>query len=75
MPKGRTSFATCGPFLLALMLASCGDRSTPTAEQNRQLDNAAEMLDSAPEILANVNSDMPGDAERNSANSTDESTR
>jgi len=75
MPKGRTTLEACGPFLLALFLAACDDRSTPSAEQNRQLDNAAEMLDSAPDILANVDSDMPGEAERNSANSTDESTR
>jgi hypothetical protein len=55
------------------LLGSCDDRSTPSAEQNRQLDNAAEMLDSAPDILSNVDSDLPDDVENNSA--TDGSTR
>ena len=54
MKKGRTPILACGPFLLALCLASCGDRTAPSAEENRQLDNAAEMLDEAPGVLANV---------------------
>lgn len=57
----------CGPFLLALLLTSCGDRSTPSAEENRQLDNAAEMLDSAPGELANIENDL-GPAEGNDIN-------
>ncbi len=73
MTKGRTPLLACGPFLLFALLGSCGDRSTPSAEQNRQLDNAAEMLDSAPDVLSNVDTDLPGDAANNSA--TDESTR
>ena len=55
----------CGPFLLALLLGSCGDRSTPSAEENRQLDNAAEMLDSAPGELANIDANALGPAEEN----------
>ena len=58
----------CGPFLLALLLSSCGDRSTPSAEENRQLDNAAEMLDSAPGELANIDENDLGPAEDNDIN-------
>jgi hypothetical protein len=54
MNKGRMPYLACGPFLLALLLASCGDSSNPTAEDNAQLDNAAELLNSAPDELANV---------------------
>ncbi len=64
----------CGPFLLALLLTSCGDRSTPSAEENRQLDNAAEMLDSAPGELANIDENDLGATEDNSIN-MDESER
>ena len=38
----------------AAMLAACGDREGEggiTAEENRQLDNAAEMLDTSPDSL------------------------
>jgi hypothetical protein len=52
--KGRMPFLACGPFLLALLLASCGERSSPSADENRQLDNAAELLNSAPGELANI---------------------
>jgi len=59
-------YRACGPFLFAVLLASCGDRSTPSAEENRQLDNAAEMLDSAPGELANIDENALGPAEENS---------
>ena len=44
----------CGPFVLALLLAACGDRSVPSAEENAQLDNAEEMLNSAPDALEDI---------------------
>lgn len=44
----------CGPFLLALLLAACGDRTAPTAEESRSLDNAGEMLNAAPDALSNI---------------------
>lgn len=43
------------------MLAGCGDRdggNTPTAEENAQLDNAAEMLDASPDSMV-ANEDAP----------------
>jgi hypothetical protein len=39
---------------LLLLLASCSDKTAPSAEDNRQLENAADMLDSAPDSLANL---------------------
>jgi len=65
----------CGPFLLALCLTSCGDRSTPSAEENRQLDNAAEMLDSAPGELANIDGNGLEPAEDNSDAASNEESR
>ena len=65
----------CGPFLLVLMLASCGDKSTPSAEENRQLDNAAELLNSAPDELANIDENALGPAEGNSDLSINEGSR
>ena len=58
-------YRACGPFLLAILLASCGDKSTPSAEENRQLDNAAEMLDSAPGELANIDENSLGPVDTN----------
>jgi hypothetical protein len=68
MKKGRMPVLACGPFLLALLLGSCDHRSTPSAEENRQLDNAAEMLDSAPGELANIDENSLGQTEENVIN-------
>jgi len=55
MTKGRMPVLACGPFLLPLLLVACGgDRSVPSSEQNDQLNNAAEMLDQAPNALEGI---------------------
>ena len=47
----RTTLA-CAAFALS---AACGSESeTPSAEQNREMDSAAEMLDDAPNSLSAV---------------------
>jgi hypothetical protein len=74
MKKGRMPYLACGPFLLAALLASCGDKSMPSAEENRQLDNAAELLNSAPDELANIDENALGTTEENAVN-TDGSER
>ncbi|QIL03030.1 hypothetical protein G7078_09760 [Sphingomonas sinipercae] len=50
MNKGRMPVLARGPFF-CLLLASCQPQTTPGAEENRQLDDAATMLDSAPATL------------------------
>jgi hypothetical protein len=60
-------YRACGPFLLALLLCACGDRSRPSAEESDQLNNAAQMLDSAPDALANINDNALGNADGNAA--------
>lgn len=52
--KGRTLPWACGPFLLALLLAACEEGSRPSAAEDEQLNNAAEILDSAPSALEGV---------------------
>jgi hypothetical protein len=69
--KGRMPPLACGPFVLALLLGACGDGTKPSAEDNRQLENAAEMLDAAPQTLGNIDSNALGPAGNNVA--TDES--
>ena len=73
MIKGRMPFLACGPFLLALLVSACGKSTAPSAEENRQLDNAAEMLDAAPQALGNIDSNALGQAGNTLA--TDESAR
>jgi hypothetical protein len=53
----------CGPFLLALPIAGCGEPSRPSATENRQLENAAEMLDSAPARLGTIHENELEDSE------------
>jgi hypothetical protein len=74
MKKGRMPVLACGPFLLALLLGSSDHRSTTSAEENLPLDNAAEMMDSAPGELANIDANALGPAEENVVN-TDGSGR
>lgn len=71
MNKGRTPVMACGPFLLALLLGACGERTTPSAEDHEQLDNAAEMLDSAPNALADIDENSLRQPERNSTSPAD----
>ena len=73
MIKGRMPTLACGPFVLALLLAACGDRTSPSTEENSQLDNTAEMLDAAPQTLGNVDSNPLGPADN--ATARDESGR
>jgi hypothetical protein len=65
MIKGRMPFLACGPFVFALLLGACGNRTAPSAEENRQLDNAAEMLDAAPQTLENVDANALGPVDAN----------
>lgn len=68
MTKGRTPYRVCGPFLCLLLIAGCGDRTKPSAEENRQLQNAAEMLDAAPDQLANIDDNGLDEPSDNSVN-------
>ena len=56
MTKGRMPHRACGPFLVcvALALAACGDRSVPSAQENAQLDDAANMLNEAENALEGI---------------------
>ena len=56
MEQGRTAYRLCGPFLLSVLLVACGSPSTPSSEDNRQLANAEEMLNSAPDELSGIDS-------------------
>lgn len=58
----------CGPLLLALLLCACADDSRPSAAQNDQLDNAAEMLNAAPDVLAGIDDNALGEPVKTSAN-------
>lgn len=67
MKRGRTPIVACGPFLLALLLVSCGsESSTPSPEQNRQLANADALLNEAPRSLSNIDENGLGRAGGNS---------
>ncbi len=64
MRKGRSPFLAPGPFLCLLLLA-CGEPTTPSSEESRQLDNAEAMLNSAPAELSDVDAGELGEAEQN----------
>ena len=57
----------CGPFLLALLLGGCSESSRPSSAEEEQLDNAAELLDSAPDALSDIDDNEVGSAETNTA--------
>ena len=71
MTKGRMPQRACGPFLIcvALALAACGDRSVPSAQENAQLDDAANMLNEAEDALEGIDANALGGAEGNDAGS------
>jgi hypothetical protein len=61
--KGRPPFLAPGPFL-CLLLLSCGNPTSPSTEDDRQLDNAEDMLNAAPEELSGIDEgDLSGTAE------------
>lgn len=53
MIKGRMPIWACGPFF-CLSLVACGDSTAPGAAENREFENTAEMLDSAPHELDGI---------------------
>ena len=67
MTKGRTPLLACGPFFLALLLSACGDGSTPSAEENEQLNNASEMLDEVDNALADIDHNLLGEPANNAS--------
>lgn len=64
MRKGRPPFRATGPFL-CLLLLSCGTQTAPSAEENRQLDSAEALLNSAPAELDNIDAGELSQPERN----------
>ena len=66
MTEGRPPIWATGPFFCLLLLA-CGNSTEPTAEESRQLDNAEELLNSAPDDLSNIDAGELSDAEQNEA--------
>ena len=61
MTKGRPLIIATGPFLCLLLLA-CSSSTEPSTEDSRRLDNAEDMLNSAPTELSNIDA---GELERN----------
>lgn len=64
-PKGRMPGLACGPFLLAVLIAGCAERTRPSDSENEKLDNAAEMLNSAPATLNSIDRNALGPATDN----------
>ena len=63
--KGRTPRRACGPFFMLVALASCAEDSRPSEAENAQLENAAEMLDSAPAALDDIDDNALGETGTN----------
>ena len=66
MRKGRMPKLACGPFL-CLALLSCSDGTTPTSDQQQQLDNAADSLNEAAAELENIDLNVAEEPAGNSA--------
>jgi hypothetical protein len=64
MRKGRLPFLATGPFF-CLLLPACGSSTAPGSEESRRLDNAEEMLNSAPSELSNIDAGELEQRERN----------
>ena len=64
MKKGRMPILACGPFL-CLLLAACGNSSELSKEDSQNLDNAAQLLDEASDILSNIDVNALGEPETN----------
>jgi hypothetical protein len=54
---------------LVLILCSCSEGSAPSAQENDQLDNAAEMLDEAPNALSGIDENALAQSKSNSTDS------
>ena len=63
MIKGRSLIRACGPFSLLAALSGCAERTEPSAEESRQLDDAAEMLNAADEQLSDIDANALADPE------------
>ena len=74
MNRGRMLSRACGPFLFALLLGACSDETRPSAAENEQLDDAAEMLNAAPATLENIDAPVPAEPEP-ASQPTDEGPR
>jgi len=53
LTKGRPPLWATGPFFCLLLLA-CGSSTEPTAQDSRELDNAEELLNAAPDELSGI---------------------
>jgi hypothetical protein len=75
MTKGRMPYRVCGPLLFALLLSACDEGTRPSAAENEQLNNAAEMLDAAPDTLANIDESTLAGPEANETEAMGEEPR
>lgn len=70
MRKGRLPTRASGPFL-CLLLLSCSNSTAPSAEDSHQLDNAEDMLNTAPAELSNIDAGELDAPEENGSAPTD----